>query len=594
MKNINMKQSVIQEFFKTLTRKPISLLMTGLFIFTLNITANAQSIENRIAFGFHAGGNKYWGTFTDNQFSFSGDAFIRWNIMDWLSLHASYNGGQIHIKAGDRNVRAFPEYFGGLTDPYYPNTVPANLIQRDAVNVIRHGGWEAMLSGNFFPTQQFVPYLAAGIEFLNFEPRNQNQDHALPGNYAGTYSKDVFGFITGVGFEMYISDKITFNGKGLLHLPGTDYLDDYSTSPTGDETQDVFLTMGLGFSYYIFAPKRAEEVVVVQPEKVLLVETKPKDTDGDGLNDDDEIKIYRTDINNRDTDGDGLTDGEEVLQYKTDPLNRDTDSDGLTDGDEVKRYKTDPLKADTDGDGLKDGQEVNTYKTDPLNPDTDGDGLNDGQEVNTYHTDPLKADTDGDGLKDGAEVNNYQTDPTKADTDNDGLNDGDEINRTHTNPLNPDTDGDSFLDGKDRCPLLAGVGPYGCPAIKKNTVIDFPDILFIVNTDNFNFEQPGTLNNLYKVRELIEQCPDIKVQIKGHASNEGSAERNRELSNMRAAKIKTWLIEQGVSSSKIPKTIGMGTKENAVKEPKNGTPAQIEAARIQNRRISVTVLEVCK
>jgi outer membrane protein OmpA-like peptidoglycan-associated protein len=593
MKNIN-KKSVIKEFFGTLTKKSIYILMIGLCAFMVSKTTNAQSIENRISFGFHAGGNKYWGTFTDNQFAFSGDAFIRWNIMDWLSFHASYNGGQIRIKAGDRNVRAFPQYFGGLTDPYYPNTVPADLIQRNDLNVIRHGGWEAMLSGNFFPSEQFVPYLAGGIEFLNFEPRNQDQDHALPGNHAGIYEKNVFGFITGVGFEMYISDKITFNGKGLLHLPGTDYLDDYSTSPTGDETQDVFLTMGVGFSYYIFAPKREEDVVVVQPEKVILIETKAKDTDGDGLNDDDEIKIYRTDINNRDTDGDGLTDGEEVLQYKTDPLNRDTDSDGLTDGDEVKRYRTDPLKADTDGDGLKDGAEVNTYKTDPLNPDTDGDGLNDGQEVNTYKTDPLRADTDGDGLKDGAEVNNYQTDPTKADTDNDGLNDGDEINRTHTNPLNPDTDGDSFLDGKDRCPLLAGVAPYGCPAIKKNTVIDFPDILFIVNTDEFNFDQPGTLNNLYKVRELIEQCPDIKVQIKGHASNEGTVERNRELSNMRAARIKTWLVEQGVSSTKIPKTIGMGTKENAVKEPKNGTPAQIEAARIQNRRISVTVLEVCK
>lgn len=230
--------------------------------------ANAQSIQNRIAFGIDGGGNKYYGNFTDNQFAFSGDAFIRWNILDWLSLHASYNGGQIHIKAGDRNVRAFPQYFGGLTDPVYPDPITKlpTVIKRDPVNTIRHGGWEAMLSGNFFPTQQFVPYLAAGIEFLNFEPRNQDQDHALPNNNISAYSKNVVGGILGVGFEMYISDRITFNGKGLLHLTGTDWIDDYS-DPTSYR-QDVFITMGLGFSYYIFAPKTT--VDVVQVEKVEI------------------------------------------------------------------------------------------------------------------------------------------------------------------------------------------------------------------------------------------------------------------------------------------------------------------------------------
>lgn len=62
-------------------------------------TANAQSVAGRIAFGIDAGGNKYYGDFTDNQFAFHGDAFIRWNILDFLSLHAAYNGGQLKYKA---------------------------------------------------------------------------------------------------------------------------------------------------------------------------------------------------------------------------------------------------------------------------------------------------------------------------------------------------------------------------------------------------------------------------------------------------------------------------------------------------------------
>ena len=56
----------------------------------------------------------------------------------------------------------------------------------------------------------------------------------------------------GVGFEMFISPKVTFNGMGLLHLTGTDWIDDYS-NPNAYR-QDAYVTMGLGFSYYIFAP----------------------------------------------------------------------------------------------------------------------------------------------------------------------------------------------------------------------------------------------------------------------------------------------------------------------------------------------------
>ncbi|HEX9664779.1 MAG TPA: hypothetical protein VGA49_03050 [Patescibacteria group bacterium] len=61
----------------------------------------------------------------------------------------------------------------------------------------------------------------------------------------------------------------------------------------------------------------------------------PVDSDRDGLTDEEE-KELGTDLNNPDTDGDGLTDFEEVRVYKTDPLNPDTDGDGFLDGDEVQ------------------------------------------------------------------------------------------------------------------------------------------------------------------------------------------------------------------------------------------------------------------
>ncbi|MFB5631423.1 MAG: hypothetical protein ACE5RN_07530, partial [Nitrosopumilaceae archaeon] len=67
---------------------------------------------------------------------------------------------------------------------------------------------------------------------------------------------------------------------------------------------------------------------------------------------------------------------------------RDSDGDGLSDFDEVNTYNTDPFKADTDNDGLTDGLEIE-LGTDPFNRDTDNGGVDDGIEVLIDRTNPL-------------------------------------------------------------------------------------------------------------------------------------------------------------------------------------------------------------
>ncbi len=92
------------------------------------------------------------------------------------------------------------------------------------------------------------------------------------------------------------------------------------------------------------------------------------DADFDGLNDDVEEEIG-TDPNNPDTDGDGIEDGQEVNVDGTDPLD-DCDSIGGT-----------PLPdTDCDNDGLTNAEE-NDLGTDPFDADSDDDGLTDGEEV---------------------------------------------------------------------------------------------------------------------------------------------------------------------------------------------------------------------
>lgn len=392
------------------------------------------------------------------------------------------------------------------------------------------------------------------------------------------------GLIDGDEVKTYKTDplKIDTDGDGISD---GDEIHKYGTNPLSQDSDSDGLSDGDEITKYQTNPGKA-------------------DTDSDGLTDGEEITIYHTDPTKPDTDGDGLFDGEEVKQLHTDPLKADTDGDGLNDGAEAKQLLTNPLKPDTDGDGLNDGDEVQKYRTDPLKVDTDGDGLSDGDEVTVYHTDPLKVDTDGDGLRDGEEVLKYHTDPLKADTDGDGLTDGDEANRTHTDPLKADTDGDGINDKDDACPLLKGTPnankeKNGCPeAVKIGTKVDFPDILFVVNTDQFNFNQAATGQSLAKLLAYVNQCANLKVLIEGHASAEGPAKRNMELSDMRAKKVKEWLITQGVSPAKFEGSIGYGSTKPKIAEPKGAalkkmSKADLETIRMQNRRITIVVQHGC-
>ena len=83
----------------------------------------------------------------------------------------------------------------------------------------------------------------------------------------------------------------------------------------------------------------------------------------------------------------------------TNPHVADTDGDGLNDGQEIA-LGTNPLAADTDGDGLIDGDEVR-LGTNPLNPDTDGDGIPDEWETRYGLLAGNPSDRDGDLDEDG-------------------------------------------------------------------------------------------------------------------------------------------------------------------------------------------------
>ncbi len=223
------------------------------------------------------------------------------------------------------------------------------------------------------------------------------------------------------------------------------------------------------------------------------------DTDGDGLNDYDEVVVYGTWPDVADSDWDGLNDYDEILTHGTNPLSWDTDGDTLYDSDEIFTLGTNPLDTDTDGDWMWDDYELannldpndaadglldadgdalanqlefvfmdqgydpfvaNNAATFPWLEDPDWDGMTTQAEFNVYFTNPRQYDTDGDGLGDGweiahgfnAKLNNRNAGPANhhpdADPDGDGLTSADE-EQHGTNPSAVDSDGDGVSDSDE-------------------------------------------------------------------------------------------------------------------------------------------------
>lgn len=248
-----------------------------------------------------------------------------------------------------------------------------------------------------------------------------------------------------------------------------------------------------------------------------------------------------------DPDGDGCLNGCERVNG-TDPCRADTDGDGLDDGDEVNVYFTNPTLIDTDGDDVTDFLEVfpsHTYgPTNPNDPDTDEegglqDGLDDGQEqedlgLEQRNCNPNSLDTDADGILDGIEelpspatysppdgINgsaaswSVATDCELNDTDRDGLSDpeeritppglppcpretagpGDPLGRGCTDPNNPDTDGDGLPDNAEingdysNVAILMDAYPTLFPRLQ--LLVDTVDVTTLPRTNPFHADVDG-------------------------------------------------------------------------------------------------------
>jgi outer membrane protein OmpA-like peptidoglycan-associated protein len=109
----------------------------------------------------------------------------------------------------------------------------------------------------------------------------------------------------------------------------------------------------------------------------------------------------------------------------------------------------------------------------------------------------------------------------------------------------------------------------------------------LVRTGQIAFElasaelDPASLPTLDRLAQAAKTCPGMQIEVAGHASSEGSAIMNQQLSLKRARSVVTYLVEAGVDAAQL-QPVGYGASRPVAPNDGNENMAK-------NRRIEFTV-----
>ena len=231
--------------------------------------------------------------------------------------------------------------------------------------------------------------------------------------------------------------------------------------------------------------------------------------------------------------------------------------------------------SDKDGDGIIDKKDEcpDVFGLKEFNgcPDTDGDGIKDSEDECPDAPGKVEdggcPDTDGDGVvnKDDACPEDAGTKELNGcpDSDRDGVANNIDGCPNEAGPVAnngcpyTDKDGDGVLDKDDKCPTVAGVSSNnGCPEVVKEPTEEVQDklndyaktILFNSGKATIQTQSEAVLGD---ITSILKEYPDAKFTIEGHTDSDGSAASNQRLSEARAASVKAFLINKGITASRL-------------------------------------------
>ena len=255
----------------------------------------------------------------------------------------------------------------------------------------------------------------------------------------------------------------------------------------------------------------------------------------------------------RDSDGDGIEDKNDIAPYQPEDFDYFQDEDGRPD-------------LDNDNDGIPDEEDG------APNLPEDHDGFQDEDGI----PDP---DNDNDGVDDTQDQCPLEPEDYDQFRDEDGCPD-------------PDNDNDSILDEFDACPnqpetYNGYMDNDGCPDEKPSSPLVEPGrtlilrgVTFAVGKAELTENAKTLLNGVY---ETLRDNPEIRVEIRGFTDNTGGAALNLNLSQRRAESVRDYLASRGIVFQRM-RAIGYG-EANPIAS--NQTPD----GRAKNRRIEFIRIE---
>lgn len=499
---------------------------------------------------------KYFGEYTDQYHGLSYGLTTRYMLPFLPEIGLGVRGTTGYLEYERRYKARFgPDFLRQFPEKDYPDAVAKGVMRRT-----RYSAFEPLLFINLFPRSPVNYYLFAGYSIMPFFPQDIEEDSLDGGGYKVHY-KDfrdqnnvTFHWSGGMGVDVFLSRRVTIGVQASFRYIQTDMLDGYAQiDAAGQPTNpDNFAELGLKLGYYLF---------------------DVTDTDRDGISDEDEERLG-TNPYDADTDGDGINDYQEITLYKADPLKADSDGDGMNDYDEIIVYHTNPTASDTDSDGMSDVDEALVYKTNPRLPDSDSDGIADRIEIANGNN-PMNADTDGDDVPDGK--------------DECPLTAGKVEFRGCPAPPPAQIKSDTVMIVRvDTVRILLHDTVYVThteTALPKEVVTIRRGQSFTVYGINFKSGSAVIEPESYPILDTIvlwlKQNSDISTEVRGHTDSIGKAIANMALSNERAESVIEYLVKAGIAPTRLaPAGYGESTPIGD-----NGTPE----GRALNRRIEFYV-----
>ncbi|MGC6508073.1 MAG: OmpA family protein [Myxococcota bacterium] len=257
----------------------------------------------------------------------------------------------------------------------------------------------------------------------------------------------------------------------------------------------------------------------------------------------------------KDSDGDGLMDNDDGCPFEPETLNGYKDGDGCP-------------EVDSDVDGIYDDEDQCVNEPEDLDLYMDTDGCPD-------------IDNDSDGILD---INDKC--PNSAE-DFDGFDDEDGCPEATA-----DSDGDGILDDVDLCVSEPeSINQYldedGCPDTAPTLVRITDDQIEITQKIQFARAKSTILPVSYPILDQVAQVmrdyPAIKIRVEGHTDSDGSDKYNQKLSQDRANSVRNYLTRSaGVEGSRLE---SKGWGENKPIQPNTTQEGKAANRRVEFHRI---------